>query len=162
MKMIKKNLSKDVLSQKDMAKYWVIDRAKKYTKQGTVKARRAVEGETIETVIDGVKETTNTAKLNDIVVTGIKGEQYILSVDQFIERYSGPSVGKDDQEYECIGSTYAIQWNGRAITFEASWGETMILNRGDFLCSTDLSPNFDLYRIEKEIFAETYKAAEEE
>lgn len=125
---------------------------KTYHKFGTVKARQAKAGEVIDTIIDGVKETTNTAKSGDFVVTGPAGEEYIIDGKKFGARYEKVSDGV----YKAIGSCSAFLWKGSPFSFESSWGERMICDKGDYLASVekDLSQP---YRIESSVFKKTYK-----
>ena len=156
-KSMKVSLSAVKLSQKEVQKLFKEhkDPAKKYKKVGTVVARAASEGEKIDTVIDGVKETTNTAHKGDWVVTGPKGEEYIISGEKFDSRYKAtdkPNV------FKATGVCYAIEYRGLAFQFDASWGERMIMKSGDYLAS--LSPTgSEPYRIEREVFHKTYKEA---
>ena len=68
------------------------DKVRHYRKKQTVAIRPAVPGEVVETVIDGQRETVNTAKAGDYVVRGTKGEHYIISAETLAERY-GPPIG---------------------------------------------------------------------
>ena len=49
--------------------------------------RIAVEPEKIETIIDNEKETDNIAKIGDWILTGVKGEKYVLSEKKVKEKY---------------------------------------------------------------------------
>lgn len=128
----------------------------KYRKQGTVEARLAYEGETIVTVIDGEIETINHAHEGDIVICAVKNEEYIISRDKFDARYRGAEPTSLYQSYEPCGTTYAVPWYRGPAVFKASWGEDMIINNGDYLCSPTLRPDGDLYRIEADAFLKSY------
>lgn len=143
------------MNQETLATYF--KNPQKYQKIGTVKARLAVPGKIVATIIDDKQETKNTAKANDMIVTGSSNEQYILSFEKIMKRYKGPSPSTKDQIYEPTGICYAIQWNNKPAQFDASWGEHMIIEPDDMLCSTSEIPNGDLYRIEKNAFAKTYR-----
>lgn len=123
-----------------------------YQKVGVVKARPAKVGERIDTVIDGKLETTNKANVGDYVVTGPKGEEYIISWDKFKKRYVKTS---NPGEYKAIGTCWAFKLK-QPIAFTASWGELMTGQPGDFIASTD-SKGSDPYRIEHDIFLKTYR-----
>jgi hypothetical protein len=58
--------------------------------------------------------------------------------------------------YKAIGSCSAFLWKGSPFSFESSWGERMICDKGDYLASVekDLSQP---YRIESSVFKKTYK-----
>ena len=143
------------MNQEKLATYF--KKPQKYQKFGTVKARLAVPGENVVTTIDGKQETRNTAKANDMIITGSSDEQYIISLKKFLERYKGPSPSMKIQTYEAVGFCYAVEWKDKPAQFDASWGEHMIIEPGDMLCSTTEIPNGDLYRIEKNTFGKTYR-----
>lgn len=126
---------------------------KRYKKFGTVHARPAVNGERIVTILDGVKETENTAKHGDIVVTGPKGEEYIIGKDKFKSRYK--STAKHG-EYEPIGEGFATRYTGEEFRFPAPWGEEMLIQPGDYLYTPAIGSD-DIYRIEAEVFKQTYR-----
>jgi hypothetical protein len=130
-----------------------------YKKYGNVKAKPAIVGEKITTVLEsGAKETTNTANEGDWVVTNPGGEQYIISGKKFLGRYEATS---EDGIYSAKGYCRAITnpFN-EAIEIMASWGE---LQNGDDKCMIadvcDASGKSDgePYIIEKTAFENTYK-----
>lgn len=127
-----------------------------YQKHGKVKARLALPGERVFTVINGEAETNNTAKDGDYLVEGVNGEHYLLSAKEFNERYVWVSNHVNDWAiYDAIGRTYAVCYNGEPITFKAPWGETTFCDAGDFLCSTSLD-EIAVYRVERNTFFQTY------
>ncbi len=128
----------------------------KHRKLGLVEARLANEGETIVTTIDGEIETINHANEGDVVIRSVKDEEYIISREKFDARYQGDELTADFQTYASCGVTYAVQWYHGPAIFKASWGEDMIINNGDFLCSPTLVPDGDLYRIEASAFYKSY------
>jgi len=156
--------------------------------------RRAVKGEKILTVIDGIKETENTVKDdNSWVVCGKHyGELYVLTYMEFRDSYDLNSVKpikieeekeesehslflkrlKEDgfQEYQSKRSVYAhevsdkdISWfnNGtcthHVAHFMAPWGEADRVEVGDLLVMAYPSSGDDVYRIERNVFGQTYK-----
>jgi len=128
-------------------------------KQFTLLARPAKVGEKIETTVNGVKETQNTAKVNDYVITGIKGEQYIISKDVLVKRYDIETIDHPRNEYDYVNITtkpVVIDCSicEEDMTFTASWGEDMVANTGDFLVYEDGKLS---YRIEREVFLNTYE-----
>jgi len=134
-----------------------------HRKNATVQARKAIEGEEIVTVIDGEEETRNTAKAGDVVVKGVKEEEYILEGENFSSRYEGPDLTDEYQEgFKAVGKVQAYTYPGKPFKFTAAWGESMICNTGDVLCApykSDLSID-EVYRIEKEAFGESYEPFE--
>lgn len=147
-------------TQEELAKYFV--EPELYKKVGTVEARYAIPGEWIATVIDGEIETTNTANDGDVVVKNPGGETYIIDASKFERRYEGPTLSHDYQTFLATGTTHAVRWDHAPARFKASWGEMMIIDRGDMLCSPTREPDGDLYRIEAEAFETTYEKVEEE
>lgn len=130
-----------------------------YKKFGAVMARLAKVGEKIVTVIDGKVETQNTAKENDVIVKGLKGEEYIIGHEKFKARYAVINPVTDTfTSYEPNGTCIAYEYEGESIVFTAPWNEDMILNKGDFLATTDETVP-EVYRIERSAFYQTYKRA---
>lgn len=136
---------------------WSGSSVENFQKKGEVLARKAIEGEKINTIIDGELETTNVAKKGDVVVKGVKDEEYIMSKEKFDNRYSGGEVGDAFSTFKAKGKTWAMEYVGKPIEFVASWGEKMILKTGDFLCNPEKDKPGDLYRIEKSAFKQTYE-----
>jgi hypothetical protein len=135
-----------------------------YNKFGNVDARPAEEGEKITTILEGEKETDNVAKKGDMIVKsqGKNKEQYIISLKKLKERYKklkGTPDADGFEEYVATGTTFGFRYSGDSFKFEAPWGEDMLVNEGDFLCSPSKYDLSDLYRIEKGAFKETYKKA---
>lgn len=143
------------LSQDELAEYFLDPEL--FKKVGTVSIRAAKHGEQVETIIDGKVETTNIATDGDVVVKGPKGEEYIIDKAAFESRYTGPEPTEEYQDYKPTGKTYAVSWDDGPIIFTAKWGEDMILDDGDFLCSPTEVPSGDLYRVEGEVFGQTYQ-----
>lgn len=128
-----------------------------YKKFGTVMARLAKVGEEIVTLIDGKVETKNTAKENDVIVKGLKDEEYIIGHDKFKLRYSVDKPVTDTfTAYEPNGTCIAYEYTGASFLFKAPWDEDMIVNHGDFLATIDESVP-EVYRIERNAFFKTYK-----
>lgn len=125
---------------------------KEYRKFGTVKAIVAKKEQKVDTIIDGKLETTNIAKPGDYIVTGPKGEKYVLSADKIKTRYKHV----EGDTYKAIGNCYAVEYKGKSFKFNAPWDELMTCHDGDFIASTK-QDGTDVYRIEKEVFQQTYK-----
>jgi len=137
-------------------------RTVKYEKFGNITARLSCPDELVITMIDGIEETRNTAKVGDMVATGQKGEIYIIPAakfDRLYEKISIPESDTDVYKPKGIVEGVMIPWNSDSFTFDAPWGENMIADPGDYIV-TSVSDNFDpekVYRIEKEAFELTYK-----
>ncbi|MDU8350761.1 hypothetical protein RYA05_02515 [Pseudomonas syringae pv. actinidiae] len=131
----------------------------RYKKTGTIQAKLAICGEKIDTVIDGVLETTNTAKEKDMVVKGPAGELYLIGYEKFASRYKVANEPTENfSDYEATGECFAFEYKGDDFSFTAPWNEEMIVKSGDFLASPDSKIN-EVYRIEKVVFAKTYSPA---
>ncbi len=133
-------------------------KAKLFEKFSTADVRLAKEGEVIQTILDGEVETVNTAKSNDVVIRGTRGEEYIMDKDKFAKRYDLTSKTLDNtyQNVKATGTCVAYQYQGEPMEFNAAWNEKMIIKADDWLATTDDSVP-EVYRIEKQAFAETYK-----
>lgn len=153
------------LSQVDMKKKFEEnkDKTEKYEKAGMFDCRAAKDGEEIVTVIDGEKETSNKAKSGDVVVKGPEGEEYILSNVKFEARYhqDDKKLTSEYQKFKTKGFILSYKYEGKSFKFMASWDEEMLVNDGDYLATPSLSfPVDEVYRIEKKVFAKTYKRVE--
>ena len=136
-----------------------------YNKFGNVLARNAIPGEQIVTIIDDKIETSNYAKQNDVVVKNIASEsqeQYIINKDKFLSRYKLDELTFNFSLAEPTGKCYAFRYLGENFTFEAPWGEMMVVENGDMIAVTSLSDLNDIYRIEKNAFLKTYMKQENE
>ena len=127
-----------------------------FEKFGTITARPAVEGEVISTVINGVTETTNTAKAGDIIATGVKGESWIIPGEKFPKLYKASA--EDENQFDPIGRVVGVR-SEEDFTFTAPWGEAMICQKGDYIVTSeadDFNPT-KAYRIEAGAFVKTYR-----
>ena len=113
----------------------------------------------VETILDGVLETRNVARRGDIIVSGTKDERYVISIKKFIELYDvNDRIAIPRQNPRWVARVGHRDFlnagiKGRSIEFIAPWGETMILNAGDYLVK---DANGGFYRIEKTAFKDTY------
>lgn len=134
-----------------------------YDKFAKVDARPAVEGEKIVTFTSDGKETENTAKAGDYVIRAHTEarEQYILGRDKLAKRYKliGPAADEGWETYQATGSCKAAVYNGPEIKFTASWGEDMVIKKGDMIV-TALPDKDSVYRIAAKEFGETYALRE--
>jgi len=133
-----------------------------YAKKGQVEIRPAVAGEVVETVIDGVRETVNTAAAGDYVARGDRGECYILKPEILAKRYGAPLTQPDQdgyRRYPAKGDFYGFCYEGDPFKFVAPWKEDMIANPGDYIGTGALGSK-EYYRIEKTAFAATYGEVE--
>jgi hypothetical protein len=122
-----------------------------------IKARPARPGEMIETITADGKETMNQAQEGDFVVSNLggSGEEYILSGDKLAKRYKEVGNGIYQATGECRGITYS----GPETSFQASWGQPMVLKTGDMIV-TPLPQMGEVYRIARQEFESTYRPIE--
>lgn len=129
-----------------------------FRKHIRVSARPAVPGEVIDTTLaSGAKETTNTAREGDRVVTNPSGEQYLVSRETFLARYESTD---EPGIYAATGFCRAMK-NPFAtpIEFMASWGALQVGNENCMIaivCDKDGNIVGDPYIIDSDAFAETY------
>jgi hypothetical protein len=129
-----------------------------YEKKGEVEIRPAAAGEVIATVIDGERETVNTASAGDCVVRGVKGELYIIKAETLAKRYGGPLTPPDKdgfRRYPAKGDFYGFRYEGESFKFVAPWKEDMIAKPGDYI-GTNAMGLKEYYRVEQGAFAATY------
>lgn len=154
-------LNEKAISQNKIKLFWnkllKCKEIKKYKKFGEVKARLARDGEKINTIIKGEKETETVTELGDVVITGVSNERYIISIDDFKKRYDGMPLLKSNQLYDAKGITFAGEWRFGDMDFINSSDEEMIINDGDYISSPTLQAAGKLYRIEKSVFPKTYQ-----
>ena len=153
--------------------------AKHYQKYQPIHARKASEEEVITTVVDGKKETVNTANKGDYIVANLTSskEHYVVSKDKFPTLYSfskALDTNEDDNdnnrwdEYLPKGQVQAVEVDETVLSLlavettpfelEAAWGETQRVELGDYLVSP--LPQLDeVYRIAKSSFLGTYQLA---
>lgn len=107
-------------------------------------------------------ETKNTALRGDIIITGVKGEQYIVKPKKFFQLYNLENEVAIPRPLPKLAAKVSKKMltlfgNGKKMTFTAPWKETMIAQLGDYLVKDDTK---GFYRIEKEAFKLTYRVTE--
>ena len=99
---------------------------------------------------DGV-ETRNTAKVGDLILTGLGGERYVIRGAKVPTLYVG-SVGGP---LAVIPTPRRVaRYKGKTLTFKAPWGEDMVLKSGDYVVKEQDGTGY--YRIAKAEFERTY------
>ena len=144
---------------------------KQYQKIAPVLWRFAVPGESLIVICDGKVETIQKVRDDQIVVKaialGTEAETYAIDASTFRDKYN-PQKGSplnlggvrwDRAEPQPKPTIDAAPYNAEPFTFIAPWGEEMPCNDGDWLVRTIGKEN-DIYRIEKNAFAKTYKVSE--
>ena len=152
--------------------------------------RRAIKGEEVVTIISGVQEGKRMVDDDSswVVCAKAAGETYVLNDKEFHESYnvdSAKMISEDASngqwlrqhgflEYESKRYIWAravddedMRWfrNGTKkpdfAHFIAPWGETMRVEKGDFLVMQYVpngKGNDEVYRVEKMVFGESYDA----
>jgi hypothetical protein len=111
------------------------------------------DGIKVVTVLPDGKETQNTAAKGDIIMSGPSREKYVVKAAKFPKLYTG-NIGKDVIP-EQTPRMVARYTDAQTITFEAPWGEQMILKTGDYVVREADGKGF--YRIAKAEFERTYE-----
>jgi len=111
------------------------------------------KGLAVVTVLPDGKETSNTADKGDIIMSGVSREKYVIKAAKFPKLYTG-NIGKDVIP-EQTPRMVARYMDAQTITFEAPWGEQMILKTGDYVVREADGKGF--YRIAKAEFERTYE-----
>ena len=163
-------------SQQEVLAQWrdTLMAGTKYAKFAPMHAFQCREGGTLETVVNGKVETTNTYAAGDYILLGTEGERFVLGADKFHERYDAANAqAPEDQAlaqqgyktYRPTGQAWAQQLDEQGIAanvpagkFMAPWGSEMIIEPGDWLVTTAPVAN-EVYRIEQNAFRSTYKPA---
>jgi hypothetical protein len=132
-----------------------------YEKYGRVKARRAIAGEEITTILEnGATETVGRANPSDWVITNPGGEQYIISDKKFLARYEATD---EAGVYRAMGYCRAIPNNfDGPIEMNSSLGSVRRGDETSFIADhCDAKGNLagSPYIIDDEAFFETYKLA---
>jgi hypothetical protein len=134
-----------------------------YKKIGKIIFRRAVPGETVITTLGGKVETLKQAGKDDCIIQNImpggSAETYIIDGAKFQKRYepTGEVYAINGQRFEAavaIGEIDAFVYEGPTIHFVAPWGQLMLCESGDMLCTTG---GDDIYRIAIAEFKMTYE-----
>jgi len=162
-------LTSKYLSPAEVAAFYASRPTQTYQKRGTFLARYAEPDETILTFVAGKLETLAVAKWDDVILMNIEVgssvERYLIARDMFLKRYdmTGRTVRTDGHSWMMVtakGQVNAWQYEGPTLQFEAPWGETMLLEDGDWIASPVGGSPSDIYRIEREAFAGTYRLLE--
>ncbi len=117
-----------------------------------VRARPAIREEQIASEMDdGFRETTNTARPGDYIVENPGGEEYVMSGDEFEQRYRKTDV---EDVYEPTSAPVRVVTLDENVRFDAPWGEEMRIRAGGVLIAN--SPD-EIYGIQREEFDKTYE-----
>lgn len=117
-----------------------------------VRARHVTREEKIASEMhDGFRETTNTARPGDYIVENPGGEEYVMSGEEFEQRYA-----KTDLEgvYEPTSAPVRVVKLDENVRFDAPWGEEMRIRAGGVLIAQ--GPG-EIYGIQREEFEKTYE-----
>ncbi len=139
-------------------------KASVYKKVGLTKARLAVPGEIVTTIIKGaegdIKEMKNTAKEGDRVVAGPLGEEYLNTAVEFPDNYEATDkAGWYLPKTHCRAIPNPL---GRKVKMITSWGPPEYQDeRCFFACKCDENGKIDtkkgFYFVAFDSFIQTYK-----
>ncbi len=106
----------------------------------------------VVTVINGKEETRNTAQAGDRIITGVKGEQYVIKEAKF-----GGLYEEDPTDSSRFISKNVIRAMPLAENTEltAPWGEKQRAAKGGYVAQRVDNPS-DIYLIEEDSFKATY------
>lgn len=112
----------------------------------------------VVTYVNGEKETENSCNPGDFVITGSKGEKYVIAPHKLPNNYNLiDNLLVTRQQPRTVVKVSAQVLKSlklpKQITFTASWGEQVILQAGDYIVKEDKDK---FYRIEGTIFKQTY------
>ena len=125
----------------------------------------------LDTIVNGVKETTKSYEVGDWIVMGPSGERYSMDNKGFTKRYivdtpneaQTPELAAEGFKlYTACGRIWARQISEAECAeyfpsgqFLAAWGEAMAVNPGDYLAVPNPQGG-EIYRIETSAFMKTY------
>lgn len=127
-----------------------------WRKIASVRARPALMGEEVATVVDGKVETANAALADDMLAQNPGGERYLVPQSKFIVKYELISEAADEEGFRVYRSTsspVACVCVDRDIEFVAPWGELMRIARGGYLVN---GGGDDVYGVQRAAFLSTY------
>lgn len=117
------------------------------------------ENVSIVTKIQDAKETSNTMRRGDVLITGPKGERYVVGAEKFLGLYNVNeeiAVPRALPRMVARLTRYALRKGGKrmenTIVFTAPWSEKMVATVGDYI----VKDGNGYYRVEKTIFRSTY------
>lgn len=143
------------------------ERGQLYEKFLPIIAKKAKDGQKIQTITGDGLETENVAAADDYIVQNQTkaGEEYLVSASKFESRYQFlESLPDGWARYKPTGKVWGIEISPELAQeldfqlpfhFMASWGSEMVLKEADFLvCPLDYR---SVYRIARQEFFETYR-----
>lgn len=129
-----------------------------FEKYGIIKARHTTPGEAVVITTGLVGEAYYLANEGDMVLTGPKGEESVMSKVKFDRLYEATDVSGT---YKAKGVVKAVQVlpGTPPFYFRTPWGEQHLAKEGDYI-ATSKTNNFDpekCFRIRKSVFETTYR-----
>jgi hypothetical protein len=126
-----------------------------YRKTATLKLSQvetARKRQRVVTQINGTKETSNTAKPGDKIVTGPFGERYVIGAAKFRQLYQRDRAR---ERYVSKARVQALKLK-QNIELVAPWGEKQRALKGGYVVRR-VGKARDVYLIEETAFKKTYK-----
>jgi hypothetical protein len=106
----------------------------------------------VVTVIRGVEETRNVARIGDCIITGDHGERYVVPKRKFWSLYEAHPAGRGGYRSKARVRGLALTENTEII---APWGERQRALKGGMIVRRVGRP-LDIYLIEARAFKRTY------
>lgn len=106
----------------------------------------------VVTTINGKEETRNVANDGDHIITGVKGERYVIKAAKFPNLYEQDPENPD--RYRSKNVVRAIELT-EPVEIKAPWGEMQRADAGGRICQAVANAS-DVYLIEKDAFEKTY------
>ena len=106
----------------------------------------------VVTVINGKEETRNTAEVGDKIITGVKGERYVIPKPKFGDLYEEDSGNPSRYISKNVILALPLVENTE---LTAPWGERQRATKGGFVAQRVGSAT-DVYLIEEGAFKATY------
>ena len=142
-----------------------------YCKTAQMHAKLALDDGVLETIVDGIVETSKTYEKGDFILHGTQGERYTMAALDFSVRYernrpteaTEPALVEEGfKRYQAKGKIWGfevteedVQRTFPAAQFIAAWGSPMVIEAGDFL-AMPFPQGGEIYRIKRSAFDNTY------
>lgn len=157
----------NTLTSEELYKLFESSEKEIYRKKGRFLCRAAKNEETVLTIVSGKLETLKKSRPGDIIIRNIEiggsAETYVIDDQKFNERYdlTHETMNIDQVEWTVCharGRAEAFCYlEADPVKFVAPWGEEMICYFEDFVARPIPGDPYDIYRIERATFDQTYE-----
>jgi len=122
-----------------------------------VKARNAIEGEKIEIFQNGVLESVNIAKKDDVIIQHKLNGKEIISKKDFSKKYNSEELGENFKTFRAKGKVWATEYMDDTIEFFDRTGKKTLLEKGDMLCTPTVDDPGEFYAVKFSVFFANYE-----